>query len=448
MRPKEPSETGQFDFFRARLDQIIDLDHPLVRLARTTDWGFLEATFGAVYQDGPGHPPLPTRLMAGLMILKHMHDLSDEVLCDRWVENPYFQYFCGAEFFQHRLAFDRSSLTRWRQRMGEEKLQALLQESLAVATKTKALKPENLSQAIVDTTVQPKAVAFPTEAKLLHRARARLVKLAKQHDVELRQSYERVGKLILIKQQRYAHAHQFKRANKALKKLKTYLGRVMRDIGRKIAGKPELETAFAQELSLAHRVRFQKRHPEPGDGPKVYALHAPEVECIGKGKAHKPYEFGVKVSIATTLNHAKGGQFVTHVKALPGNPYDGHTLATVLPEMERLIGNTITRVIADAGYRGHNAPRPFQVYTAGQKRGVTPEIKRAFKRRAAVEPVIGHLKEHHRMGRNQLAHRAGDATNAVLAAVGYNFRRLLAWFSLLLRLFVESFRSTQISQCA
>lgn len=448
MRPKEPSETGQFDFFRARLDQIIDLDHPLAQLARATDWSFLEGTFGAVYQDGPGHPPLPTRLMAGLLILKHMHDLSDEALCDRWVENPYFQYFCGAEFFQHRLSFDRSSLTRWRQRMGEDKLQALLQESLAVATKLKALKPADLSQVVVDTTVQPKAVAFPTEAKLLHRARERLVKLAKKHGVKLRQSYERLGKLRLIKQQRYAHAHQFKRANKALKTLKTYLGRVMRDIHRKIADKPELEIAFAQDLSLAHRVRFQKRRPEPGDGPKVYALHAPEVECIGKGKAHKPYEFGVKVSVATTLNQAKGGQFVTHVKALPGNPYDGHTLATVLPEMERLIGNTIDRVIADAGYRGHNAPRPFQVYTAGQKRGVTPEIKRAFKRRAAVEPVIGHLKEHHRMGRNHLAHRAGDASNAVLAAAGYNFRRLLAWFAVFLRLLLESLRPQQINQSA
>jgi transposase, IS5 family len=448
MRPKEPLETGQFDFFRARLDQIIDLDHPLARLGRTTDWSFLEASFGTVYEDGPGHPPLPTRLMAGLMILKHMHDLSDEALCDRWVENPYFQYFCGAEFFQHRLPFDRSSLTRWRQRMGEEKLQALLQESLAVATKLKVLKPSDLSQVIVDTTVQPKAVAFPTEAKLLHRARERLVKLARKHGVALRQSYERVGKLMLIKQQRYAHAHQFKRANKALKKLKTYLGRVMRDIHRKIDGNQALETAFAQDLSLAHRVRFQKRRPEPGEGPKVYALHAPEVECIGKGKAHKPYEFGVKVSVATTLNHAKGGQFVTHVKALPGNPYDGHTLATVLPEMERLIGNTIERVIADAGYRGHNAPRPFQVYTAGQKRGVTPEIKRAFKRRAAVEPVIGHLKEHHRMGRNQLAHRAGDASNAVLAAVGYNFRRILAWFRLFLCLFLASLYRPQINQSA
>jgi transposase, IS5 family len=421
------------------------MKHPLVTLGRTVDWSFLEQRFSEVYDDDPGRPPLPTRLMAGLAILKHTYDLSDEVLCERWVENPYYQHFCGEEFFQHRLVFDRSSLTRWRNRMGEERLAALIQESLSVAVRTKAIKPSELSRVIVDTTVQPKNVTFPTDAKLLNRAREKLVRLAQRHGVALRQSYARVGKFALIKHQRYVHAKQVKRANRALKTLRTYLGRVIRDIGRKIEGNSGLEATFAKLLALARRVREQQQRQR---GPKVYSLHAPKVECIGKGKAHKPYEFGVKVSIATTLNHAKGGQFVTHVKALPGNPYDGHTLATVLPEMERLIGNTITRVIADAGYRGHNAPRPFQVYTAGQKRGVTPEIKRAFKRRAAVEPVIGHLKEHHRMGRNQLAHRAGDATNAVLAAVGYNFRRLLAWFSLLLRLFVESFRSTQISQCA
>jgi IS5 family transposase len=431
MRPRERRETGEQDLFRSRLDQIIDLNHALVKLAQRTDWRFLEERFGSVYQDGPGSPPLPTRLMAGLMILKHMHDLSDEALCDRWVENPYFQYFCGEEFFQHRPVFDRSSMTRWRQRMGEEKLQALLQESLATAARSGAMKPSDLARVVVDTTVQPKAVMFPTDAKLLHRAREVLVRLAKRSGVELRQSYARVGKWALIKHQRYAHAHQFKRANKALRKLRTYLGRTIRDVVRKIAGDDRLEEIFARTLSLARRVSHQDRHQR---GPKVYSLHAPEVECIGKGKAHKPYEFGVKVSVATTVKHSKGGQFVTHVAALPGNPYDGHTLATVIPAMQTLVGNTVERVIADAGYRGHNAPptHKFKVYTAGQKRRLTPQIEREMRRRAAVEPVIGHLKAGHRMGRNQLAHRSGDAVNAVLAAVGYNFRLLLRWMRLLL----------------
>jgi IS5 family transposase len=433
MRPKERRDTGQSDLLRSRLDAIIDLGHPLVKLARTIDWSFLEQQFGAIYEDKPGRPPLPTRLMAGLCLLKHTYDLSDEVLCERWLENPYYQFFCGEEFFQHRLVFDRSSLTRWRQRMGEERLQALLQESLSVAAKTAAIKPCDLNRVIVDTTVQPKNVMFPTDARLLNRAREILVRLAKRNAIKLRQSYARVGKLALIKHQRYAHAKQFKRANRALKKLRTYLGRIIRDITRKRGGTADLVGGIVLErlLALSRRVLEQKQRQR---GPKVYSLHAPEVECIGKGKAHRPYEFGVKVSVATTLAHAKGGQLVTHVKALPGNPYDGHTLATVIPEMEALIGNTIERLLADKGYRGHNAPPDyrFRVFTSGQKRRMTPNIKRQLRRRSAIEPVIGHLKSEHRMGRNYLWHGCGDATNAVLAAVGYNFRRLIRWLKLLL----------------
>ena len=251
MRPRERRESGEQDLFRSRLDQVINMDHALAKLARTIDWGFLEEKFGAVYADGSGRPPLPTRLMAGLAILKHTYNLSDEVVCELWIENPYYQYFCGEEFFQHRLPLDRSSMTHWRNRMGEERLQALLQESLAVATKTGAMKPGDLARVIVDTTVQPKNITFPTDAKLMNRAREKLVKLAKKLGVELRQSYARVGKFALIQHQRYAHAKQFKRANRALRKLKTYLGRVIRDIARKIDGDHGLEASFALLLSLA-----------------------------------------------------------------------------------------------------------------------------------------------------------------------------------------------------
>jgi IS5 family transposase len=437
MRPRERRERGEQDLFRSRLDQIIDMDHPLAKLARTIDWGFLEDQFGAVYTDGAGRPPLPTRLMAGLAILKHTYDLSDEVLCASWRENPYHQYFCGEEFFQHRLPFDRTSISRWRARMGEERLAALLQESLAVATRTGAMKPSDLSRVIVDTTVQPKNVTFPTDAKLMNRAREKLVKLAGRLGVKLRQSYARLGKQTLIMQQRYAHARQFGRAKKALRKLRTYLGCVIRDIGRKIEGDPRHEDKFAWLLSLARRVRQQERGQR---GPKVYSLHAPEVECIGKGKPHKPWEFGVKVSVATTLKRCKGGQFAIHAQALPGNPYDGHTLTKVIPAIESLVGHEIQRLHADAGYRGHNAPPPYQfrVYTSKQKRRLTPQIKREMRRRSAIEPVIGHLKAEHRMDRNYLAHRRGDASNAVLAAVGYNFRLLIRWLTFLLSLILAA----------
>jgi IS5 family transposase len=430
-RPREHHDKGEQDLFRSRLDQIINMNHELVQLADAIDWPVLEDRFGEVYCDGPGMPPLATRLMAGLALLKYTFDLSDDETCARWVENPYFQYLCGQEFFCHELPFDRSSMTRWRQRMGEERIAALLQESLSVAVKTGAMKPQDTRRVIVDTTVQPKNVMFPTDAKLIDRARDKLVKLARQVGLDLRQSYVRVGKLALIKHQRYAHAKQFKRANRSLRTLKTYLGRTIRDISRQIAGEDDLEAIFRRPLNLAGRVLQQKQRQR---GKKIYSLHAPEVECIGKGKAHAPYEFGVKVSIATTLKRSKGGQFALHAMALPGNPYDGHTLATILPDMERLIGSGIDRILADAGYRGHNAPQrhKFSVFTSGQKRRVTPAIKREMKRRAAVEPVIGHIKNEHRMNRNYLAHDQGDAINAILAAAGYNFSLILKWLRLLL----------------
>ena len=437
MRPREKRDSGLNDLFRARLDQIVDMNHALAKLGRQIDWRFLEERFGAVYSDGPGQPPLPTRLMAGLAILKHTFNLSDEGLCERWIENPYYQLFCGEEFFAHELPFERTSITRWRQRMGEEKIVALIQESLNVAVRTGAARPQDFTRVIVDTTVQPKNVMFPTDARLTHRALVKLVWLARKHCVKLRQTYVRVGKYALIAHQRYAHAKQFKRANKALRQLRTYLGRVIRDIIRRIADNAALRDVFAQMLSLAHSVRHQRQRQR---GKKIYSLHAPEVECIGKGKAHKPYEFGVKVSIATTLNHSAGGQFIAHAKALPGNPYDGHTLATILPDMQKQIGAAINRIVADKGYRGHNAPAAYKykVTISGQKRGVTDAIKRDLKRRSAIEPVIGHTKSEHRMDRNYLKGSQGDAINAVLAAAGYNFRRLLAWLRRLLRVWLAA----------
>jgi IS5 family transposase len=430
MRPREQSR-GQDDLFRARLDQIINMEHELVRLAGLIDWQLLGGKLDEVYTDGPGQPPLPTRLMAGLAILKHSFNLSDEELVRRWVENPYFQYFCGEEHFCHKPPFDRSSMTHWRQRMGAERLDFLLRESLAVALKTEAIGVKDLSRVIVDTTVQEKAITFPTDAKLLHRMREKLVKLAKKHRLKLRQGYPRVGKRALMKHQRYRHAKQFKRAGRELRRLRTFLGRVIRDIDRQVRDEPYLNCIFRPMLFLAGRVHSQR----PGQrGRKVYSIHAPEVECIGKGKAHKPYEFGVKVSVATTVSAPRGGQFVLAAKALPGNPYDGHTLSTVIPHVEGIVGNEVQRIVADKGYRGHGAPAPYdmRVYVSEQRRGVTKAIARELKRRSAIEPVIGHMKAEHRMDRNYLRYPTGDANNAVLAAVGYNFARLLAWLRKLL----------------
>jgi IS5 family transposase len=428
----KPRDNRQKDLLRPALDEIIDPGHALVRLAREIDWDFLDGRFGSVCRAGPGQPPLPSRLVAGLLILKHMHDLSDEVLCDRWLENPYYQYFCGEESFQHRLPFDRSSMTRWRQRLGEEQLAALIQESLSVAHRTGALATKDLERVVVDTTVQPKNVAFPTDVKLTHKA---IVMLARRHDVPLRQSYVRVAKRAAIKAGRYAHAKQFKRHNRELKFLRTRLGRVIRDIGRKTEDDAVLREVFAVPLSRARQVRGQRQRQR---GWKLYSLHAPEVECIGKGKAHKPYGFGCKVSIATPVTKPKGGQFVLHAQALHGNPYDGHTLGSAIAGMEKLTGIEVKRIHVDKGYRGHDYPNKFRVWISGQVRRVTKSIRREMKRRSAVEPVIGHVKEEHRMDRNYLKGRDGDRANAILAAAGYNFSLLIRWFEALLRVLIAA----------
>jgi IS5 family transposase len=431
----QPRDDRQKDLFRPALEQIINTGHPLVRLGQQIDWGFLERRLGEVYRSHDGHPPLPIRLVAGLLILKHMHSLSDEQLCARWVENPYYQQFCGEEVFRHEAPFDRSSLTRWRQRLGEERLAALLQESLRVAHATGALATKDLERVVVDTTVQPKAVAHPTDARLTHRAIIKLVAFAKAHGIELRQSYLRVAKRAAVMVGRYTHAHQFKRANRELRFLRKRLGRLIRDIGRKVAGDDRLTELFAPLRSLAVRVQFQHQRQR---GQKLYALHAPEVECIGKGKARTPYEFGCKVSVAVPVTRPKGGQFVLHSSALHGNPFDGHTLDAAIANTEKNTGVEIKRAYVDKGYRGHNYPNKYRIWITGQVRRTTVAIKREMKRRAAVEPIIGHMKAEHRMDRNYLKGRDGDRINAVMAAVGFNFHLLLRWLQSFLCAWIQA----------
>ena len=366
--------------------------------------------------------------MIGMFILKHTYGLSDEGIWNRWVNDPYFQYFTGEEFFQHDLPHERSGMTHWRNRIGD-KLDILLAESLRLAHDTGALKKSDLARVTVDTTVQPKNITFPTDAKLLLVAIQQLGKLAKAEGVELRQSYARVAKTAAMMAGRYAHAKQFKRMNGRIKFLRTRLGRVIRDIWRKIEGNEGLRAVFTAPLIKASQIKGQKQRQR---GPKLYSWHAPETECIAKGKAHKPYEFGVKVSLTTTNKRCKGGQFILHAKALPGNPYDGHTLAEVLEETEALTGREIERVYVDKGYVGHKAPRPMRVFRSGQKRGVYGQIKKELRRRSAIEPVIGHCKEDGHLDRNYLKGRHGDQINAVMSAVGYNFRLILKWLRALL----------------
>lgn len=441
MRPKKPETTRSGDLFRARLDQIINLKNELAQLAGRIDWDWIDGEIAPLYSD-KGRPGIPTRFAIGLLLLKQIYGLSDEGVCERWVYDPYFQYFTGEEFFQHEFPHERSDLSHWRKRLGD-KLELLLAESLRVAHNSGALRTGDLKRVTVDTTVQPKNISFPTDAKLLHAAIKGLNRLATKHGVRLRQSYVRVTRHAAMMAGRYAHAKQFNRHRRQLRLLRSRLGRLIRDIGRKIAGHPDIEAAFALPLWRASQIRSQQQRQR---GWKLYSFHAPETECIGKGKASAPYEFGVKVSIVTTNARAPGGQFVLHAKALPGNPYDGHTLRDVIDQTQKLTGREIERVYVDKGYRGHDAHNPRRVFISGQKRGVFGAIKRELRRRSAIEPVIGHLKAEGHLGRCYLKGRAGDAANAILSAVGYNFQRILAWLRELLCLFLTAILRLSISR--
>jgi IS5 family transposase len=422
MRPKKPKVTAEGDLFRARLDQIINMKHELVQLAGKVDWEWIDQQIAPLYSD-KGRPGIEARFVVGLLLLKHIYGLSDEGVCERWVHDPYFQHFTGETFFQHAFPHERSDLSHWRKRFGD-RLEFLLAESLRVAHDTGALRPRDLKRVTVDTTVQPKAITFPTDAKLLHAAMEGLNRLVRRHGVKLRQSYRRIAKRAAMMAGRYAHAKQFKRHHRQLRLLKSRLGRVIRDIRRKIEGRPELEAIFEAPLARAAQIRSQQQRQR---GWKLYSFHAPEVECIGKGKASAPYEFGVKASIVVNNGRAPGGLFVLHAKALPGNPYDGHTLGGIIDATEKLTDCAIERAYVDKGYRGHTTESPRRVFISGQKRGVFGIIERELRRRSAIEPIIGHMKSDGHLGRCHLKGREGDAINITLTAVGHNLRRVLAW---------------------
>ena len=415
MQPKEQKKSPQLDIFRKRLANMLNHQHELYRLAELINWGAFEDEFGKLYSEN-GRPGLPIQLMVGLTYLGHAFGVSDEEVVVRWVENPYWQFFCGEEYFRHDLPIDPSSLSRWRKRIGEGGSELILKISLSVGLQSGAVRESSLERITVDTTVQPKAVAFPTDSRLYNRSRERLVMLAAEHGIALRQSYCRLGPQALLNAGRYLHARQGKRAMREIRKLKTFLGRVWRDITRKIENRDEIKALFLDELGLAERLLLQGKK----DKNKLYSLHAPEVECIAKGKAHKKYEFGVKVSIATTNRD----NFVVGMFAEHGNPYDGHTLSRALDQVRQITGEAVKRCFVDRGYRGHGIT-DTEIFISGRRRGMTPQMKKELKRRSAIEPVIGHMKADGKLGRNYLNGELGDKINALLCGAGHNIRIIL-----------------------
>ena len=428
-RPRPPE---QADLLRPHLVEMIDGRHELVRLAALIDWGWFEREWAGFFPAQEGRPATDPHLVAGLMYLQHAYGLSDEAILARWVENPYFQHFTGEVFFQHRPPIHPSSLSRWRNRIGEEGVEWLLTKTIEAGRAAGAVSERSLAEIAVDTTVMEKAIAHPTDSRLYERARRSLVALAGKAGIALRQTYNRLAPRLAARAGRHAHARQFRRMRKVLRTLKGYTGRVLRDIGRKIGAVPDerLRTRIEQRMALVTRLLRQT----PKAPNKIYALHEPEVDCISKGKARIRYEFGTKVSIATTL----AGGIVVGMRSMPGNPYDGHTLADTLQQVETLTGQLPSLAVVDRGYRGHGV-QGTRVLISGTRRGLTPRLTRLLRRRSAIEPEIGHMKTDGRLTRCALKGTLGDALFAVLCGCGHNIRKILAYLRTLLTALLASF---------
>lgn len=419
MKPqqKNPAEAEQMQMFQSRLEALLNPDHPLMILAESLDWSRFDEAFAPLFCHENGAPALPTRRMVGLEYLKYAFDLSDEALAARWLENPYWQYFCGEIFFQTELPFHYTSLGKWRTRIGADKLKMLLEETVRLTKEKKFVSEKDLARVVVDTTVQEKNITFPTDSKLLSRAIIKLGKYAKRHGITLRQSYARKAKRTARKASAYAAARQFGRLKRSVQDLKNWLGRILRDIDRKREN-TVFATNFAQLIATAKKLLLQEKHTPR----KVYSLHEPGVQCIGKGKEKIRYEFGNKAAVVTTNRHC----WIVNAEDLPDNPYDGHTLDVSIRGAEKITGVKVEEADVDRGYRGHHYTGPATIRIAGSSNaGLTATEKKRKRRRSSVEPIIGHLKSDHRLGRCFLRGRVGDALNLIASAAGFNFRKLL-----------------------
>ena len=420
MKPKntqQAAESSQLRLFQSRLDSQLDPDHPLFRLADAIKWGRFDEAYAPLYCEDNGAPALPTRLMVGLEYLKYTYNLSDEELVARWLENPYWQYFCGEIYFQTEPPLHYTSLGKWRLRIGPDSLKLLLEETVRIAKEKKFVTEKDLSRVIVDTTVQEKNITFPTDAKLLSRAIIKLGKFSLHHEIKLRQSYARKAKQTARKASGYASARQFGRLKRCNQDLKNWLGRILRDIERN-RGNTVLSANFLSLIETAKKLLLQEKNTPK----KIYSLHELGVQCIGKGKDRIRYEFGNKAAIVVTNNR----NWIVNVEDLPDNPYDGHTLNISIIGTEKITKVPVVEGNTDKGYRKHDYKGPATIRLAGSSNAALSFSERKRKRRrSAIEPVIGHLKSDHRLDRCFLKGRVGDANNLIGSAAGFNMRKLL-----------------------
>lgn len=406
--------TPQISIFDTPLERFINLDHELCVLSKQIDWEELEIKFSVYYSD-IGRPSIPIRKMVGLLLLKHIYNLSDEAIIERWIENPYWQYFSGEKVFQTQKPFDPTDFIHFRKRIGEEGAEELLKISILLFGKEAQEK-----EVLIDSTVQEKNITYPTDAKLHKKIIKRINKIAKEEGVKLRQTYLRELKQLMIDQRFHNHPKRRKKAKAALRKIKTIAGRQMRDLDRKLS--PEKKLKYKELFVIFNRVLNQKK----GDKNKIYSIHEPQVRCIAKGKEARKFEFGNKTGFVVT----KTSKIVVGAIAFKDNLYDGHTLEPHLKQTERLTNSKPKIALVDRGYRYKKVINDVEIISPfvpkkNSNQYQKQKARKRFRARAGIEPVIGHIKHDHRMVKNYLKGYIGDAINTILAGTGFNLKKML-----------------------
>lgn len=413
---KKIDKTPQLEMFKIPLEHFIKESHQLVQLSKKIDWDDLEDNLSKYYCIDNGRPSIPIRTIAGILILKRMFNESDESVLDRWAENPYWQYFCGEVYFQYDLPFDRTELIKFRKRIGEEGAEQILKMSIHLFPKKEIYEKEVL----IDTTVQEKNITYPTDVKLQKKIIEKCRKIAKDEKIHLHQTYKRELKQLMIDQRFRSHPKRRKKALAAGRRIKVIAGRIFRDLYRKLDN--EQQERYKELFDIFNQVLIQKKK----DKNKIYSIHQPHVNCIAKGKEAKKYEFGNKSSIVKT----KKSSIIVGAMAFTENIYDGDTLEPQLEQTERLIKQKPKFGIVDRGYRGRKKINGTEIIIpkklpASATRYQIQKIRKLFRARAGIEPIIGHLKQDHRMNRNYLLDEEGDKLNTILAAAGFNLRKML-----------------------
>lgn len=413
--------------FYSTFEEQLNHRHPLYILANKINWQRFEEAFKELYCGDNGRPAKPLRLMVSLLMLKHIRNLSDESVVEQWAENAYYQYFGGEQCFAAKEPCAASELVHFRDRIGEKGIELIFKESIRING-----NDANEDEGTIDTTVQEKNITYPTDNKLHRKIVKKCVAIANKEGIELRQSYTRTLKKLSLDQRFRHHPRNHKKARKADRKVKTIAGRLVRELERKLpAG------LYATHLALFKKVLLQRRH----DRNKIYSLHEPHVQCISKGKEHKKYEFGSKVSIITTKNSG----VIIGALNIEKNDYDAHTLDPAVEQQQRLTGQVLKRGFVDRGYRGVSEVRGMQICTPKPfdkklSKYHQQKMKKGFRRRAAIEPTISHLKCDYRLSRNFYKGIFGDNINVILAAAAMNFKRMIniwkkMFFAFLFRLF-------------